>query len=248
MPSAAKTALLLVALGGVILGGSYALDATTPDTTINYGVYEISQSDGSTPAIVAYNTRRTRSLSSSEDNRGPAAGTISLQDEVRQSVIRNARNGSYTIPADDEGRLSYLTEYQYYAVEGDENADGTEVYHPYRVTTTRSDDTVRISAERVSLETYYGALALPLEQADSRTQDLLRDGSLETHDPIGWTVIRDGDQFYQIYVDEIEPHTGFRVSLHDNGYIVGWVLVVVGGLWWLSLRGRETTPHGGEYS
>lgn len=217
--------LLAVAVGVALIGGSVALDATTSDRVYTYEVRELSASpEEAAEAIVDDTTvnpegRSAVFIASS----GPG-------DRPERTALREAANGSRT----KAGFPKSLTDHQYALV----GTSGTfsEVSEVYRLHEHEDGGTVRITADRISLSSFYDELAVSAAN-DSRLRELARTGELTTHDRLTVVLIAYDGQYYHVIQPPLSArYTGVETDLHNAGYFFGTLIVLLAGGWYILER------------
>ncbi|WP_233511894.1 hypothetical protein [Haloferax sp. Atlit-12N] len=234
MPSR-KMLLLAVAVGVAIIGGSAALDATTPDRTYTYEVRELSASPEGAAAVVVDDT--------TVDPAGPSAVFIASDgpgDRPERTALREAANGSRTKAAFPGSLVDHR-----YAVVG---TGGTisDVSEVYRLHEYEEDGTVRVTAERVTLHAFYDELAV--SAATPRLRELVRTGELTTHERLTAVLIEHDGRYYHVTQPPLSTrYAGVGTNLHDVGYLLGSGIALLAGGWYVLERwGRYVWGDGPE--
>ncbi|WP_152419968.1 hypothetical protein [Haloferax prahovense] len=234
MPSR-KMLLLAVAVGVALIGGSVALDATTPDRTYTYEVRELSASAEGAAAVVVDDT--------TVDPSGPSAAFIASDgpgDRPERAALREAANGSRTKAALPGSLVDHR-----YAVVG---TSGTisDVSEVYRLHEYEEGGTVRVTAERVTLHAFYDELAG--SAATPRLRELVRTGELTTHERLTTVLVaHDGRYFHVTQPPLSTRYAGMSTDLHDAGYLLGSGIVLLAGGWYVLERwGRRIRGDGPE--
>lgn len=223
MPSR-KRLLLAVAVGVAFIGGSVALDATTPDTTYTYEVRELPASHEDAAETVVDDT--------TVDPEGPSAVFIASSgsgDQPERTALREAANGSRT----KAGYPGSLIDHQYAVV----GTSGTfsDVNEVYRLHEIEDGEAVRVTAERITLQTFYDDLAV--SPADPQLQELVRTGELTTHERHTAVLIAYNGQYYHVSQPPLSvPYTGVRTDIHDAADALGRGIALLAGGWYILER------------
>lgn len=228
--------LVAVAIGVVLTAGSFALDTATPDTTYTYEARELPDSQEDAAETVVDDTTVVPE--------GPSAvffASSGSGDQPERMALREAANGSRP-KAEFPGSL---VDHQYAVV----GTSGTfsEVSEVYRLHEHRDGETVRITAERITLQTFYDELAVSTA-ADPRLRELVRTGELTTHERFPVVLIAHDGQYYHVIQPPLsDPYTGVRTDLHNAGYVLGNGIALLAGGWYiLERRGRYIWGDGPE--
>lgn len=217
--------LLAVAVGVALISGSVVVDATTPDITYTYEVSELPTSREDAAESVVDDARFVPD--------GPSAVFIASSgpgDRPERRALREAANGSRT----KAGFPTSLIDHQYAVV----GTSGTfsEVSEVYRLHEHEDGGTVRVTAERISLLTFYDELAVTATSAP-RLRELVRTGELTTHDRLSVVLIAYDGQYYNV----LQPpksvrYMGVETDLHNGGYFFGTSIVLLAGGWYILER------------
>lgn len=226
--------LVAVAVGIALIGGSVALDATTPDTTYTYEVRELSPAPEDAAETVVDDT--------TVNPAGPSAVFIASSgpgDQPERTALREAANGSRT----KAGVPESLADHQYAVV----GTSGTfsDVSQVYRLQEHEGDETVRITAERITLSTFYDELAVSAA-ADPQRRALVRSGELTTHERLTAVLIASDGKYYHVIQPPLSvPYTGVRTAIADVAYVLGEVIALLAGGWYILDRwGRYSRSDG----
>lgn len=227
MPS--RAVLLVFVIGVAVLGGSFVLDATTPETTYTYEAIELTEPYGRAVDSIAHT-----SPPYPDEPSAVRIIHIHAEDSQERSVLREAANGSYTVSSENASLAGVLTRSEYAIMTGPESGspDGYEIYHVQR---SEVDETVRLTAEQLAIETFYDRLAVPAEE-EPRRQELVRTGNVTTHERLTAVLIESDGRYYYIHSRHHAPYRGLRDDLHHTGYLVGIQMTLFAGAWGLYRR------------
>ncbi|WP_148415918.1 hypothetical protein [Haloferax sp. KTX1] len=234
MPSR-KTLLLAVAVGVALVGGSVALDATTPDRTYTYEVRELSPAPEDAAEAVVDDT--------TVDPAGPSAVFVASDgpgDRPERTALREAANGSRTKAESPDSLVD-----RRYAVVGTSGIT-SDVDEVYRLHEREDGGTVRVTAERVALHAFYDELAV--SATTPRRRELVRTGELRTRERLTAVLIAYDGRYYRVTQPPLSArYAGVRTDLHNAGYVLGNGVALVAGVWYVLERwGRYVWGDGPE--
>lgn len=233
MPS--RVVLLVFVLGVAVLGGSFALDATTPEMTYTYQAIELTEPYGRAIDSIAHTNHA--------DPEVPSAVRIAhihAGDRPERTALREAANGSYTVSGENASLPGVLTRTEYVIMTGPESGIPSE-YEIYYVQRSENDGAVRLTADQLAIETFYARLAVPAEQ-DPRRQELVRTGTVTTHERLTAVLIEADGRYHYIHSRHHVPYRGLHDDLHNAGYLIGIQMTIFAGGWVLYRRWSSTPP------
>lgn len=218
-------------LGVLLLANPLYADVLVPGPTYKYEAHEFDPDSVGNPAAFAIKTW-------DPTYRGPTADVVWNDESERRELksLLKASEEGYNEPADDVSSAAenlLNDRFVVAEVEPDE-------WQVFEVDSERTDDTFRIEAERISTRRMVDELAVPISETPPHTQQLVREGHVETRKPVRSIVFVDGGTYYYLDRDGAEEYDGPLRALP-------WVLGVAGAAllgWWLYTHAETSEPVG----